>query len=194
MERFVRNWVANGLSPGTSALVADERGRSRLRFLAPVLLIPAVVLGACTIAQHNPAIANVGATQLYEPLSRNTIYVLGELKLTDRQASFGVLDGRLELRLDEAISRDLTRDVRSPAQAYRVLNAEEFFERNRGKNGFCSGPVNWFVTYEVSDTHLRRVIRVLLFEGDDLYSYRNGRDLCSEDSYILRGANPTREQ
>jgi hypothetical protein len=192
MERLL-NWVADRTSQRTSALVADGQPRARLRFLAPVLLIPAVVLGACIVTQQNAAIANVDAPQLYEPLSRNTVDVLGELRLTDRQASFSVLDGRLELQLDEAISRDLTMDVRSPAHAYRVLNPEEFFERNRGKNGFCSAPVKWFVTYKILDPYLHRVVRVLLFEGDDLYRYRNGSDLCSEDSYVLRTANQRRK-
>jgi hypothetical protein len=121
----------------------------------------------------------------YEPIADNPRF--GQLRMSVGYAAFSLLEGHMDLELDERISADLTKEVGAGARAFRVLNADDFFQRNQGKNRFCLAPIRWLIIHELRNRYLPGALTVFLFEGRDIYSYKRASELCDEAAYTPRG-------
>jgi hypothetical protein len=154
-------------------------------FRLPVLA--AALTGGFAAAQPNAPDSDLptAIVREYEPVAFNPRF--GQLNLSTRYAAFSTLEGRLDLELNEDISADLTKEVGAGARAFRVINADDFFQQNRGKPRFCLAPIKWLVIHETRNPYLPGSLSVLLFEGEDLYSYRRVSELCDESAYTLLG-------
>ena len=149
------------------------------------LLVAGILAGGmASAAQQTQTGLPTAIIRDYEPVTDHPRF--GELKLSIRYAAFSLLEGHLDLELDEGISAGLTKEVGADARAFRVLNPDEFFHRNRGKSGFCSAPIKWLIIHELKSPYLPGALSVFLFEGSDLYSYKRVSELCDEAAYTLR--------
>jgi hypothetical protein len=145
------------------------------------------LIGGIAAAQPNSSGGNLPTeiVREYEPVAYNPRF--GQLKLSIRYAAFSLLEGHMDLELDERISTDLAKEIGAGARALRVLNADDFFQQNRGKGSFCRAPIKWLVIHEARNSYLPGALTVFLFEGSDLYAYRRVSELCDEAAYTLRG-------
>jgi hypothetical protein len=155
-----------------------------------LLKLPVVAAAlTCEIAAAQPNMVGpdlpTATIRQYEPVAYDPRF--GVLNLSTRSAAFSTLEGHLDLELDERISADLAKDVGASAQAFRVLNADDFFQLNRGKRGFCQAPIKWLVIHEIRNRYLPGALSVVLFEGSDLFTYKRVSELCDESTYTLRG-------
>lgn len=147
-----------------------------------------VILGSgIAAAQPNASEGGlpIAVIRTYEPVAYNPRF--GQLSLSTRYAAFSLLEGHLDLELDERISSDLAREVGAGARAFRVLNADDFFTQNRGRSRFCLAPIKWLVVHEIKNPYLPGALSLLLFEGTDLYAYKRVSELCDEAAYTVRG-------
>ena len=122
------------------------------------------------------------AERAYEAYSRNTEFTLGHLKLSTTSARFTVLSGTMRLEAAGTMPPSDSFET-GGARVFRVLNADEFFKTNAGKNGFCGEPVRWLGVRSIG----KGEIRVTFLTLDDFRAYRSdGPGLCSGDSYALK--------
>jgi len=135
------------------------------------------------------------ASHSYVPISRNTDFLLGTMRLGPTFASFTKLKGHLDLVLKGEMAGPEDFGV-GKMKMYRVTNAEEFWARNKGKNGFCTRPVEWVGVTPMSSEQVRISFfemggpKGLLDEGVGfLADEKGGLGLCSADSFAPKNGN-----
>jgi hypothetical protein len=155
-------------------------------------VVAAALTSGIAAAQPNAAGTSLATdiVRQYEPIAYNPRF--GLLNLSTRFAAFSALEGHMDLEWDERISADLAKEIGAGAQAFHVVNADDFFQQNRRKNDFCRAPIKWLVIYEIKNRYLPGAMSVFLFEGDDLYTYRKVSELCDDSAYTLRGKVTTK--
>ena len=116
--------------------------------------------------------------------------LLGDLQLNDRFAAFSHLSGHMDLQFWD-VERDSPDDELSGAQIFRVLNANDFFAKNKGKNGFCGEAPKWFVIGKMEPIYPFRPpgqVRIFLITIDDLRRFSWAKPVvCSELYYRFVG-------
>ncbi|RYG59118.1 MAG: hypothetical protein EON60_11380 [Alphaproteobacteria bacterium] len=90
------------------------------------------------------------AGRVYVPVSRSMEVTAGELVVSERAATFRQRKGSMELAYARTLDEnEVTQDswfggVGGPeVHLYKVVNATEYFEANKGGNGVCGMPVMW---------------------------------------------------
>jgi hypothetical protein len=155
------------------------------------LLLLVFAAGAIASASSSPGAPNplpVAQRWIYEPLSNNTDFTLGEMVLSTTYASFSVLHGHMNLEF-AGTTRDPERLGTSDARVYRVKNAQQYFQLNRGANGFCEAPITWFGVAPITlnwNMHdgFGGDVRIFLMTIGDYRRYRPDKlGLCSADTF-----------
>jgi hypothetical protein len=140
----------------------------------------AIALQAGTASAADPMPA--ATVRTYEPYSNGTDYTLGRMRLSATSATFLRLKGRLALEPAGTISVQGSSET-DGATVYRVINAEEFFKLNQGRNGFCDAPIRWVGVRDLG----RERIRISFLTIPDFRDYRPTEPgLCAADSYGLK--------
>lgn len=68
-----------------------------------------------------------------------------------------------------------------------MVNSDEFFSKNKGKNGFCDEPVLWLTVRDKSQQLTDGSVRVAMFSIQDWHKYNeNTTGLCSSDTFQLK--------
>lgn len=122
----------------------------------------------------------------YFAVSNGTQATLGEtMKLSRKSASFSRLKGELKLRYSDAWNNG--DDAEFGGDVYQVLNADEFFSLNKGKNGFCDEPVRWVTIKDSSKVLGDGMVRVGMLSIGDWHKYSpTSLGACSADTFKLK--------
>jgi len=126
-------------------------------------------------------------TRSYAAWSRDSDFLFGKMKLSNKYASFSRLQGHMDLKLwgVEPYKQD---DLLSGAQIFHIENAKDFFQMNKGLNGFCMSQPNWLVISKVKHTYPYAVpeeVVIFLLTVDDIFQLNWNKHDCSEDTYLL---------
>lgn len=121
----------------------------------------------------------------YSALSNGTSSTLGNtMKLSRTSASFSKLKGDLKLQYSDVWNSG--NDTEYGGDVYKVLNADEFFLQNKGKNGFCDEPVRWLTVKNISDQLGDGAVRIGMLSIDDWRKYKpDALGACSADTFTL---------
>jgi hypothetical protein len=163
----------------------NVRRKSILISLAVALVAPSSAIAAVPFPLNDP----MPTTEIrgYTPWSHGTDYILGQMNLSSRYASFSQLKGHMDLKLWGVEPYKETDDL-SGAQIFHVLNGKEFFEKNKRPNSFCPSQVNWLVIHKMNDPYPYAVpeeVRIFLLEADDIFQLNWNKHLCSAHTYLL---------
>jgi hypothetical protein len=136
------------------------------------------------VAQSSGKAMPTDSSRAYFAVSNGTPATLGEtMKLSRTSAHFSLLKGEMKLQYSGERKSDSDTDTEFSGDVYQVLNADEFFSLNKGKNGFCDKPVRW-VTIRDSGGG---TVRVGMLSIDDWHKFNlNSLDACSADSFGLK--------
>lgn len=160
-------------------------------YFAAAILI--AMTTSASIANEAPNSLPVAATRLYDPVSRNTDFLMGDMHLSKEFVSFSALNGRAALQYSGTMP-DPEFQSRT-ATVYRVTNADEYYQMNKGKNGFCDRPVKWIGITPLGGSSVRisfLTTRDFHLWTDPDYTYTPHHDslgLCSAHTYSLHGSD-----
>jgi hypothetical protein len=87
------------------------------------------------------------AEQTYTPVSRVS-ETWGSLQYSNSRARLAAFEESMQLE-SVGVMPDTAGSDLAGAQVYRVKNAEDFFERNKGRSGFCSEPPRWLAVRRI---------------------------------------------
>ncbi|MBA8879249.1 hypothetical protein [Phyllobacterium myrsinacearum] len=140
------------------------------------------------VAQSGGKAMPTDSSRTYFAVSNGTSATLGEtMKLSHTSAHFSLLKGGMKLRYSGERKSDNDSDTEFSGDVYEVLNADEFFSLNKGKNGFCDKPVRWVTIKDSSDSIGEGTVRVGMLSINDWHKYNpNSLDACSADSFKLK--------
>jgi hypothetical protein len=149
---------------------------------APVGLL--LAFGAVAKPKVDPM--PTGNVRSYSALSNGTASTLGTtMKLSRTAASFSKLKGELKLQYSDVWKNG--NDTDFGGNVYKVLNADEFFSQNKGKNGFCDEPVRWLTVMDMSDQLGDGAVRIGMLSIDDWRKYKpDVLGACSADTFTLK--------
>ncbi|POY81532.1 hypothetical protein BKM09_024555 [Pseudomonas amygdali pv. morsprunorum] len=138
------------------------------------------------IAQSSVKAMPTDSPRTYGAVSNGTPATLGETMMLSRTSvKFPLLEGEMKLQYDDVWTNSDKAEF--GGDVYRVLNADEFFSLNKGKNGFCDKPVRWVTIKDISDVLGEGAIRIGMLSTADWHSYNsNSYDGCSADSFTLK--------
>lgn len=161
---------------------------TRYRYLTSIFAAASLsaFLAHGAIAQSNVKAMPTNSPRAYDALSNGTSATLGEtMKLSRTSAHFSLLKGEMKLQYTDTWKN--SSDTEFGGDVYQVLNADQFFSLNKGKNGFCDKPVKWITVKDLSDTLGEGTIRVGMLSVDDWHKYNpNSLGACSADSFTLK--------
>ena len=125
--------------------------------------------------------------QQYVPTTRELL-PLGELLLNNTQLQFAALQGQMKLQYVGIMPDSAGPDI-AGATIYRVKNAEGFFRKNAGNEGFCSKAPLWVaVSSESGAPAWSNQIWVGLLTLEDWQSFMPGKDeACLGGDYLRTG-------
>jgi hypothetical protein len=160
------------------------RYRHLIGLIAAALLSALMAHGA--VAQSSEKAMPTDSPRAYLAVSNGTPATLGEtMKLSRASAHFSLLKGEMKLQYSDVWKSGS--DTEFGGDVYQVLNADEFFSLNKGKNGFCDKLVRWVTIKDSSDTLGEGTIRVGMLSIDDWHKYNpNSLGACSADSFQLK--------
>ena len=122
-----------------------------------------------------------GMIRIYKAVEARTRITYGDLWLSDANARFDGLKGRMEIRYVETLPPSANPDL-SGARIYQVLNFAQYFNFNRHKAGFCTLPVKWVGMRDLGNMQLRVTLMVM----DDYRASDQGKpSLCIAATYRL---------
>ncbi|WP_122282577.1 hypothetical protein [Pseudomonas syringae group genomosp. 3] len=138
------------------------------------------------IAQSSTKAMPTDSIGVYDALSNGTSVTLGDtMKLSRTSAQFSLLKGEMKLKYSD-VWKNID-NTEFGGDVYQVLNADEFFSLNKGKNGFCDKPVRWVTIRNLNDSLGEGAIRVGMLSIDDWRTYNaNSLGACSADSFTLK--------
>lgn len=176
---------------GSDKRVAAAPGvchRDGMRPFFPLTVLPLLLT---LLAAPAPAAEPIGlptdAVRSYEALSTDTPEMEGDMKLSRTSARFTKWAGELRLR-EAGVRKGASRDEREfVGDVYEVLNPDEYFKLNRGKNGFCDQPIRWMTirTWGDKGDNAAR-LRIGLLTVADWKTYNpSGFGGCGGASYEL---------
>ncbi len=150
------------------------------RLLAAAFVFTAA-LGAAAHAQAPSDPFPSGLIRIYKPVEVRTKITYGDLWLSDTNARFDELKGRMDIRYVETLPPSANPDL-SGARIYQVLNFAQYFNFNRRKTGFCTLPVKWVGMRDLGQMQLRVTLMVM----DDYRAADQGKpSLCIAATYRL---------
>ena len=164
-------------------MIKSKRGNLSGLFLAiPISVL--LAFGADAKSKGTPMPTDT--PRAYLAVSNSTPATLGEtMNLSRTTARFTKLKGEMKLRYSGVWN--VGENTQYGGQVYQVLNADEFFSKNKGKNGFCDEPVRWLTVLDKSKQLLEGTILVAMFNIQDWHKYtENSTGLCSIDSFQLK--------
>ena len=125
--------------------------------------------------------------QQYVPTTRELL-PLGQLHLSNTLLQFAALEGQMKLQYVGIMPDSAGPDI-AGATIYRVRNADAFFKRNAGKEGFCSKAPLWVaVSSESGAPAWSNQIRVGLLTLDDWARFEAPKDeACLSGDYLRTG-------
>ena len=133
-------------------------------------------------AQDAPASLPTAVARTYEAYSNNTDYLLGTMHLSTTFVSFSVLEGSMDIEF-VGKAPDPEKLSKTDADIYRVRNPDQFFQLNKGRNGFCHEPIRWFGIVPLGSNS---IVRIFFYTISDYREYRpDSLGLCSADSYQI---------
>ncbi|MDI6029389.1 hypothetical protein QBK99_24855 [Corticibacterium sp. UT-5YL-CI-8] len=143
-----------------------------------------LMLGVATEAKADPLPTDTARS--YDALSDGTEDTLGDTaELSRTSASFSKLAGHMTLQHAGVRSDDT--DTEFSGDVYQVLNADEFFAKNKGKNGFCDQPVRWLTILDISKSVGPDAVRIGMLTIDDWRQYTStSLGGCSSDTFKLQ--------
>jgi len=154
--------------------------RLAARLLAAAFVLTAA-LGATAHAQAPGDPYPSGLIRIYKPVEVRTRITYGDLWLSDANARFDELKGRMEIRYVETLPPSANPDL-SGARIYQVLNSTQYFNFNRRKAGFCTLAVRWVGMRDLGNMQLRVTLMVM----DDYRATDQGKpSLCVAATYRL---------
>lgn len=161
---------------------------TRNRHLASVFAAASlsVFMAHGALAQSSGKGMPTDSPRAYLAVSNGTSATLGEtMKLSRSSAHFSLLKGEMKLQFSDVWKSGS--DTEFGGDVYQVLNADDFFKLNKGKNGFCDKPVKWVTIKDSSDILGEGAIRVGMLSIADWHKYDpNSLGACSADSFQLK--------
>lgn len=157
--------------------------RSLTGFIATVSFSALAVSGAAAQSRLDPLPTD--NIRSYSAISNGTSATLGDtMKLSRTSARFSNLRGEIQLQYAGIWNKGADTDF--GGNVYQVLNADDFFRHNKGKNGFCDEPVRWLTIMNIGTNPGDGMIRIGMLSNRDWRDYKSSSlGACSADTFEL---------
>jgi hypothetical protein len=80
---------------------------------------------------------------------------VGPVRLSTSSAHFAKLAGTMRLAFVDTAPANTPAEFLAGARVYRVLNADEFYARNKASQAFCGAPFRWIALKAVDRSTIR---------------------------------------